>query len=117
MPEPFSSATAITPTGSGTFEGLVTPDWSQGRAAFGGLVTGQMLRAAQQLLPSLPLRTVMIDFLAPASPGTVQLAAAILRSVRKAGLFDMACPMSLALWASPCARMIAERFSCSARST
>lgn len=82
MPEPFSKAITITPTGEGTFQGAITPDWSQGRAAFGGLLSGQMLRAAQTLLPPLPLRTVVIDFLAPASPGTVRLVASVLRTGR-----------------------------------
>ena len=71
MPESFSEAIALTPTGEGVFQAAVTADWSQGRAAFGGLVSGQMLRAVQSLLPPLPLRTMVLDFLAPASPGAV----------------------------------------------
>ena len=81
-PESFSEAIALDPTGDGVFQATVTADWSQGRAAFGGLVSGQMLRAAQSLLPLLPLRTMVLDFLAPASPGSVQLAASVLRAGR-----------------------------------
>ena len=78
MQNAFSAAIVLTP-GEGGFVGQVTADWSQGRAAFGGLLSGMMLSAAETLVPALPLRSVLMDFLAPAADGPVQLVPTLLR--------------------------------------
>jgi acyl-CoA thioesterase len=82
MSTSFLDDTAIRPSGGGGFSATVTADWSQGRAAFGGLLAGQMLRAAETLIPPLSLRSVMVDFLAPVAPGEVALTATLLRAGR-----------------------------------
>ena len=82
MQDSFSRDIAITPNGEGAFTGFISPAWSQGRSAFGGLLTGQMLRSAEALIPLLPLRSVLVDFLAPAAQGPVQITAAVLRAGR-----------------------------------
>ena len=59
MIPPFEAASAIRPTGPGTFEGTVPDGWQQGRGAFGGLVYGMLARAMEQVVnePARRLRT------------------------------------------------------------
>jgi acyl-CoA thioesterase len=69
--------------GSGTYAGEVRAEWTQGRAAFGGLIAGQLLRALEMHVPSARgLRSVLIDFVAPAAVGEVTVEASVLRAGR-----------------------------------
>lgn len=61
----------------------VEEGWGQGRATYGGLVTGLMLSALRARLPGetdLPLRAVTISFVAPVAPGAAEAEATVLRS-------------------------------------
>lgn len=70
----------ITPTalGDGRFS-LEIPDlWQQGRGAFGGLLTGALVRAAMAASPA-PLRGLQAALLGPAMPGPAEIAVVTLR--------------------------------------
>lgn len=78
----FLDAIALTPDGD-TFVGAVTPDWAQGRAAFGGLLAGMAVRALRtRVAPDRRLRSVLIDFVAPADVGPVRVDTRIHREGR-----------------------------------
>ena len=69
----------------------LTPDWSQGRAIYGGLVTAIALRAARLALlhhdpagGQRPLRSLLVHFVGPTAPGLVELEVSILRRGRAA---------------------------------
>lgn len=57
------------------------PDgWTQGRALFGGLLAALMYRALeQQVGAGIPVRSITVSFVAPASDGALHCAAEILR--------------------------------------
>jgi acyl-CoA thioesterase len=61
----------------------VTEDWTQGRAAFGGLVVASALRA---MLPHVPaerhLRSLFVSFVAPVGVGEAKIRVELLRSGR-----------------------------------
>ncbi len=76
-------ATTLTPTADGAWTAEVPEDWGQGRATFGGLLTGFALRAAAARVPEpRPLRSVLVDFVGPAGPGPVRVEATMLRTGR-----------------------------------
>lgn len=52
---------------SGTLEVVVTSDWMQGRSVYGGLQTALALRGMRSLVPSMPVRTLQTNFIAPLS--------------------------------------------------
>jgi acyl-CoA thioesterase len=57
--------------------------WTQGRSAFGGLSAAFAVTAMRKALGSaLPLRSLMVSFIAPLPPGTVQVQSRILRQGR-----------------------------------
>ncbi|CAN0410876.1 unnamed protein product, partial [Discosporangium mesarthrocarpum] len=57
--------------------------WTQGRSAFGGLSAAFAVTAMRKALGSaLPLRSLMVSFVAPLPPGTVQVTSRILRQGR-----------------------------------
>lgn len=69
--------------GAGTYAGEVRAEWTQGRAAFGGLVAGQLVRALEMHVPSeRSLRSALFDFVAPAAVGKVTIEASVLREGR-----------------------------------
>ncbi|NOY26737.1 MAG: thioesterase family protein [Oligoflexia bacterium] len=84
----------------------VLASWSQGRAAFGGLVTGLCLRAVQgQVAPDRLLRSVLVDFAGPVRPGPVRIELSVLRRGRaitqtQARLFQggRVCAVLIAAW-------------------
>lgn len=79
----YEDALALTPTGATTATFQVTPDWAQGRAAFGGLVAGVAVRAAGALLPAdRAIRSVMVDFVSPVGPGEAAVTVRVLREGR-----------------------------------
>ncbi len=60
---------------------IITPDWMQGRAAFGGL-TGAVVHQAmcQKLVDERPLRSLSVSFIGPAAADTpVSVGAEVLR--------------------------------------
>lgn len=63
----------------GTVE--VETGWTQGRAIYGGLTGALLLAAVKGTLPApLPLRSLTVSFVAPATPGPVELHAEVLRA-------------------------------------
>jgi len=54
--------------------------WTQGRSAFGGLSAAMALTGMRKLLPEeIPLRALLVSFVAPIPPGEVQVSARCLR--------------------------------------
>lgn len=82
----FSETTAITPIpqpGGPRWSAAVGASWAQGRALFGGVVSGVGLRALAAIVPAdRPLRSVLVDFIGPAGPGELQVEARVLRTGR-----------------------------------
>ncbi len=65
------------------WHGEIDPSWSQGRATFGGVITGAALEAMQSLVePQRRPRDISTQFLGPVSPGPVTLTAELLRNGR-----------------------------------
>jgi acyl-CoA thioesterase len=63
--------------------GAITPEWAQGRAAFGGLLVGLALRAiAPRMAPDRRLRSVLVDFVSPAEVGPIRVETRVLRNGR-----------------------------------
>lgn len=79
----FDHATTWTPRADGTSEDEVTPDWMQGRAAFGGLVAAAAMRALVNAVgPERPPRSFSLSFIAPVQAGPATVRPAILRAGR-----------------------------------
>lgn len=72
----------IEPAGAaGQYQGRVTEDWLQGRAAFGGLMAAYAVAALRQEIGNeRPLRALMTSFVGPAGQGEVDIQATTLRS-------------------------------------
>ncbi len=78
----FADALHLVPDGDASV-GTVTPEWAQGRAAFGGLLVGMAVRALAQRVPAdRRLRSVLVDFVAPAGVGPLRVETRILREGR-----------------------------------
>src|SRR5262249_17969670 len=77
----FEEASAVRPTGPGTFEVSVPDGWQQGRGAFGGLVYGMLARAMEHVVadPARRLRTFTGDIAGPVMPGPATLRIEVLR--------------------------------------
>lgn len=72
----------------GGFRVTVTPDWLQGRTAYGGLSAALALQAALELEPDLPpLRSAQVAFIGPLS-GEVTVTATKLRRGRNAAFIQ-----------------------------
>lgn len=85
MPTALSDALRLDPLGAGRFGGTLTPDWGQGRAAFGGIVGAWGVAAMRSEVPAdRALRSVLVNFVAPLPPGAFEVQAAVLRSGRAA---------------------------------
>lgn len=55
--------------------------WTQGRAIYGGLTGALLLSAAKGTLPERhPLRSLTVSFVGPATPGTAEVTAEVLRA-------------------------------------
>ena len=79
----FPRITTVEKRPDGSWVAQVTEDWAQGRAAFGGLLSGVALRALRELVPGeRRLRSVLVDFIGPAGPGPLEIDARVLRSGR-----------------------------------
>ncbi|HEY6643158.1 thioesterase family protein [Povalibacter sp.] len=70
-----------------TFQVTVTDDWAQGRATFGGLIAAVGNEVMRQLVPrDRPLRSLQTTFVGPATAGTWQVTARVLRVGRAVSL-------------------------------
>lgn len=77
---PFAEATRLQPSDAPgeppliRRTGTVTPDWAQGRAAFGGLLGAMAARGLSEVIAAdRPIRSLILDFMAPVAPGTVDV--------------------------------------------
>lgn len=65
------------------FRAHVGAEWSQGRAAFGGLLAAFAVRAARMVVAEdRPLRSMLLDFVAPAELGEIEVEPLLLRAGR-----------------------------------
>ncbi|MCE9572638.1 MAG: thioesterase family protein [Deltaproteobacteria bacterium] len=75
---------AMTPerTGETSFAWTIPDGWQQGKGAFGGLVMGAAIRAAEAVIaePARALRAVTAELMAPALVGATDLEVAVLRT-------------------------------------
>jgi len=79
----FSEAMQTVTRQSDHWQATVSEDWLQGRSAFGGLQAALALRAMRELVPAdMPLRTLQVSFIAPASAGDTTIRAHRLREGR-----------------------------------
>ena len=82
-PDPQSKLDVLLTTAPAA-EGVVThhfPDlWQQGRGAFGGLVTGVLVRALEAMDPTRPLRSLTAELPGPTQPGEARLETRLLRA-------------------------------------
>ncbi|MEC8425714.1 MAG: thioesterase family protein [Myxococcota bacterium] len=77
----FNETVAVAEAGAHTWTAEIAESWSQGRAIFGGAITGIALRALDRLVPEgRALRSVLVDFTGPAEPGAFRIDARVLRS-------------------------------------
>lgn len=75
-------ALALHAQGNG-FTASISPDWAQGRTVFGGLIAGLAARAVEQRVSSeRPFRSLLVNFVGPVAPGTVQIEVEVLREGR-----------------------------------
>ncbi|HET9990839.1 MAG TPA: acyl-CoA thioesterase domain-containing protein, partial [Kofleriaceae bacterium] len=68
----------LAPTSTTT---LAVPDtWQQGRGAFGGFVTGAMVRALEASAPGRPLRSLTAELCGPLVAGEAEVGIEVLRA-------------------------------------
>lgn len=79
---PFDEASAIQPTGPGTFSWTVPDGWQQGRGAWGGLVVAALVRAvvASEEDAHRTVRSISVQLMAPARVGPHVIETRIIRS-------------------------------------
>ncbi len=66
--------------GESRFQAEVTPEWTQGRACFGGLQAAYVLRAMRLTLNNeTPLRSLQTSFIAPIEVGSIEIQVRSLR--------------------------------------
>jgi acyl-CoA thioesterase len=84
VPNPFLTATAVTPSGPGLYEGFIDPAWNLNPLPQGGIVTALALRAMAAELdhPDQVLRTLHTTFAAQVTDGPVSIAVELLRKGR-----------------------------------
>ena len=67
--------------GNGQYTAEMTPNWQQGRTAFGGIVAALGYRAAAlEAGTSSPVRSVMVNFIGPLGAGTCDIEVETLRT-------------------------------------
>lgn len=75
MSVPFSAASTPARLTESEWELTATPDWSQGRTLFGGLVAAAVTHAmSNAVADELALRTLSVMFAAPIETGSAQIA-------------------------------------------
>jgi len=84
VPNPFLTATAVSRSGSGRYEGFLDPAWNLNPLPQGGVVTALALRAMGTELdrPDQVLRTLHTTFAAQVTDGPVTIGVELLRSGR-----------------------------------
>ncbi len=76
----LARALALSPITDDLHRGTFTPDWGQGRAAFGGLVAGWCVAALRGRVDAArALRSITVTFNAPLAPGEFEVETALLR--------------------------------------
>ena len=78
----LSQVTAWTPGPDGAFTGTIDASWSQGRTAFGGVVTAGAWRALSTVDPDRRLVDIHTRYVAPLPPGPVRCTVEVLRRGR-----------------------------------
>lgn len=63
----LSAVLANAPAADGQLTTQVPSDWMQGRSVYGGLQTALALRAMRSLVPTMPVRSLQTNFIAPLS--------------------------------------------------
>jgi len=102
------------PTGEGTFTQEIPDGWQQGRAAFGGLVLGNLVRAmTARIDDERALRSLTGELFAPVHPGRVEIQVDRLRfgnavSTLRASLFQERAMMATAVGVFGSPRMNVE---------
>lgn len=68
-------------TGSAGAELVITPDWAQGRASFGGVIAALVFDQMEKVVaPGRPMRSMQVSFVGPVVPGVaIRVEAEILR--------------------------------------
>lgn len=84
MPTPFSKLMSQVQEDGGALALRVPEDWMQGRSVFGGLQAALAVRAMRALVPTLPLRSLQVTFVAPVGPGVMRARATVLRTGKNA---------------------------------
>ncbi len=84
MSDSFRDATRVERTGDDSFEARIPDGWQQGRGAFGGVVFGVLLRAAEacESDPARVARTFSADVAGPVLPGSASIRVRVLRRGR-----------------------------------
>lgn len=75
---PAESPEADTPD-RGRAVARVPEDWGQGRSSLGGLIAALAVRALRPGLVERPLRSLLVSFVGPVSPGEVEIATSTVR--------------------------------------
>ncbi len=78
MTTQLSTLLANASVAQGTLTTPLPSDWMQGRSIYGGLQAALALRAMRTLVPSIPIRSLQTNFIAPLS-GIVRVESQILR--------------------------------------
>ena len=80
MTHPFLRAATATRVDDDRFDVRFTPDWNQGRGAYGGVVTAAVVNAVRQVVdPRRRLRALSLSFCAPARPGPATITTRVVR--------------------------------------
>lgn len=80
---PFPIASTFERDGSGVYRGVLSEDWYQGRAVYGGLTAAILARAmAAEAGRGRPLRSFHATFCAPATAGPVEVSVDVVRAGR-----------------------------------
>lgn len=75
---PLSKVLRLKPNGPG-FTTEIPQDWTQGRTTFGGLLAAIAIRGLQSSAQGRTLRSFVMDFVTPTSPGEISVALEVLR--------------------------------------
>lgn len=79
-PTPLATVLASARLEGDLGEAELPPDWTQGRTIYGGLTVAAGLHALRAEAPELPpLRSLLVQFVGPVTPGTVTLERRLLR--------------------------------------
>jgi len=80
----FSTVTAVTPSGDGTYAGDVSPDWTIGGKPNGGYLLAMLGRAAVAEVTHNDVLAISAHYLTSPEPGPVLIQTEVLRSGRSA---------------------------------